>query len=135
MISATIQKEISFYDLDPMNVVWHGNYVKFLEDARCALLAKINYTYVDMKNENRAYPIAKMNIKFLKPCTFGQKIDITATLKEYESCLIIDYQIVDSLTSEVILKGQTMQICVDVITGKSVYNSSAKLIEGVQKYA
>lgn len=135
MISVTIQREISFYDLDPMKVVWHGNYVKFLEDARCALLSKINYTYVDMENDNRAYPIAKMNIKYLKPCTLGQKIDITAVLKEFESCIIIDYKIVDHMTSELILKAQTMQICVDSITGESVYTPPQKLLEGVKNYA
>ena len=37
--------DVPFYDLDPMNVVWHGNYVKYLEVARCDLLSKIGYTY------------------------------------------------------------------------------------------
>ena len=27
----------SFYDLDPMGVVWHGNYIKFMEQAREAM--------------------------------------------------------------------------------------------------
>lgn len=41
--------DVQFFDLDPMNVVWHGNYVKYLETARCDLLAKVGYTYDDMK--------------------------------------------------------------------------------------
>ena len=40
--------DVPFYDLDPKNVVWHGNYVKYLEVARCDLLSKIGYTYDDM---------------------------------------------------------------------------------------
>ena len=28
---------IPFFDLDPMNVVWHGNYIKYFEIARCNL--------------------------------------------------------------------------------------------------
>jgi len=24
--------KVEFYDLDPMNIVWHGNYVKYLEN-------------------------------------------------------------------------------------------------------
>ena len=35
--------EVQFYDLDPMNVVWHGNYFKYMEIARCELLKKIKY--------------------------------------------------------------------------------------------
>ena len=33
-----IEIEVPFFDLDPMNVVWHGNYVKYTEIARCKLL-------------------------------------------------------------------------------------------------
>ena len=45
--------KVPFYDNDPMGVVWHGNYVKYLEIARCDTLAKIGYDYMDMKNEQR----------------------------------------------------------------------------------
>ncbi|MFQ8625045.1 MAG: hypothetical protein ACLSA2_00440 [Candidatus Gastranaerophilaceae bacterium] len=30
-ISAETLIEVPFYDLDPMNVVWHGNYIKYLK--------------------------------------------------------------------------------------------------------
>ena len=35
---ATVDLSPAFHDLDPMEVVWHGNYIKCLELARCALL-------------------------------------------------------------------------------------------------
>ena len=38
-----------FHDLDPMNVVWHGNHVRFLEVGRRALLNRIGYGYEAMK--------------------------------------------------------------------------------------
>ena len=34
MISAEVTIRTQFYDLDPMNIVWHGNYVRYLEQAR-----------------------------------------------------------------------------------------------------
>ena len=36
MISAEVIIPIQFYDLDPMRIVWHGNYPRFLEQARAA---------------------------------------------------------------------------------------------------
>ena len=57
--------DVPFYDLDPMNVVWHGNYVKYLEVARCDLLSKIGYTYDDMRADGVAYPVATMDLKFI----------------------------------------------------------------------
>jgi len=32
--SAEIALQIQFYDLDPMEIVWHGRYVEYLENAR-----------------------------------------------------------------------------------------------------
>ena len=39
MISAEVIIKIQFYDLDPMRVVWHGNYPRFLEQARAVAVA------------------------------------------------------------------------------------------------
>lgn len=41
MLSITVEHTVAFHELDPMNVVWHGNYVNFFELARAALLDKI----------------------------------------------------------------------------------------------
>lgn len=117
--------EIPFYDVDPMNVVWHGNYVKYLEVARCDLFKVLNYTYEDMRNDKIAYPVAKMDMKFIKSCRFGQKIKICAVLEEIEPCIIIKYHIYDENSS--ILKAKSMQICVDINTGESVYTPPEKL--------
>ena len=87
--------DVQFFDLDPMNVVWHGNYIKYLEQARCEMLAKIGYTYDDMKADGFAYPIAKMDLKFIKPAQFMQKLKVVTTLVEFEPSLNIKYEIFD----------------------------------------
>ena len=43
-----IELRPAFHDCDPMNVVWHGNYFKYLEIARCALLQRHDYDYPQM---------------------------------------------------------------------------------------
>lgn len=119
--------EIPFYDLDPMNVVWHGNYIKYLEDARCDMFKKINYTYINMQEEKIAYPIAKMDLKYIKSCKFGQKIKITTLLEEIEPCIIIKYIIKDAESGEIILKARSMQICINMETGESIYTAPDRL--------
>ena len=105
---------VQFYDLDPMNVVWHGNYIKYLETARCDLLAKLGYDYESMKKDNIIYPVATMEMKYIKPCEFQQKLKIVSSLEEIEPCMIIKYTIFDA---------ETMQICVNAITKESLYSA------------
>ena len=120
---------VRFYDLDPMNVVWHGNYIKYLETARCDLLSKIGYDYDRMREDGVAYPIAKMDLKFIKPCTFNQKLRIVSSVEELEPCLIIKYVIFDADTGEKVFTAKSMQICVDVISKESVYSAPKGLKE------
>jgi hypothetical protein len=58
--SAEIALKIQFYDLDPMQVVWHGNYARYFEQARCALLDSIGYNYPEMKASGYAWPVIDM---------------------------------------------------------------------------
>lgn len=127
--------DVQFFDLDPMNVVWHGNYVKYLEKARCDLLSKIGYTYDDMKKDGFAYPVAKMDLKFIKPATFMQKLKVVTTIVDIEPSLNIKYDIFDVESGEKIFTAKSMQICVNIKTMESVYTAPEKFVESVKNYA
>ena len=125
---------VEFYDLDPMDVVWHGNYVKYLEVARCNMLAKLGYNYVDMKNDGYAYPVATMEMKYIKPCTFGQELKVVSIVEEIEPALVIKYVIFDNKTGEKMFKAKTMQIAVDINTRKTVYEAPENLKKKIASY-
>ena len=76
MISKSVALKAQFYDVDSMNVVWHGNYVKYFETARCALLEEIGYDYEAMRVDGYAYPIVKIEAKYIKPVFFGDEIEV-----------------------------------------------------------
>lgn len=119
--------KVEFYDLDPMGIVWHGNYIKYIEQARCDLLERLGYSYVDIKKDGFAYPIAKMEAKFIKPAYFRQELKVIAALEEYEPALSIKYTIFDAQTGEKIFAAKTMQICINATTMESVYTVPERL--------
>ncbi len=133
MISASVTIKAQFYDLDPMQVVWHGNYVRFLEQARCALLDRIGFNYREMSASGYVWPVVDMRIKYVRPVRFGQEIRVTATMVEYESRIKIDYRIADVATGEVLTKAQTIQVAVDAATQELCFESPAALREKVQR--
>ena len=132
MISAEAIAKIQFYDVDAMQVVWHGNYARFLELARCALLEKIGYSYPEMARSGYFWPIVDMRIKYVRPVRMAQKIRLTATLLEYENRLRIDYRIVDAVSGDLLSKAQTTQLAVAVGTGQLEFNSPNELVDKVR---
>jgi len=124
-VYATVQKEIKiqFYDLDPMDVVWHGNYVRFFEDARSELLNKIGYNYQEMKNSGYAWPVIDLHIRYIKSIKFKHKIIIQADLVEYEFRLKILYTIFEKNNKTCLCKGHTVQVAIDYKTKEMQFAS------------
>ena len=132
MVEADVVIKAGFYDLDPMEVVWHGNYARFFEDARCALLDRLDYNYAEMRESGFMWPIVDMRTKFVRPIRFNQTIRVTAKLVEFENRLRIDYVIRDILTDEVLTKAQTIQVAVDLETEEMCFEVPQILIEKVR---
>lgn len=119
--------KIPFHDLDPMNVVWHGNYIKYLEEARCDMFEKIGYTYYDMKEDDYTYPVAKLNTKFIRPLSYNQEIIIKTSLEEIQPAIIIKYCIYDKNTNSKVFEGETTQIGIFISNRETIYNPPQKL--------
>jgi acyl-CoA thioester hydrolase len=132
MISVEATAKIQFYDVDAMQVVWHGNYARFLELARCALLEKIGYSYPEMARSGYFWPVVDMRIKYVRPVRMAQQIRLTATLLEYENRLRIDYRIVDVASGDLLSKAQTTQLAVAIGTGQLEFNSPSELVDKVR---
>ncbi len=114
--SAEIELLIPFHDLDPVNIVWHGNYAKYFEQARCALLQQFDYNYDQMRASGYIWPVIDLHMRYIKPLHFNQKVRVKASLKEWEYRLKIDYLISDVATGVRLAKGSSIQVAVESAT-------------------
>jgi acyl-CoA thioester hydrolase len=131
---AEVELQVQFFDLDPMEVVWHGNYVKYLEVARCALLDSIDYNYGQMKESGYAWPVIDLHVRYAGPATFGQKLRLRASITEWENRLKIDYVIFDAASGRRLSRATTTQVAVEIASGEMCFVSPSVLYEklGVQ---
>ena len=125
---AELDMDVQFFDLDPMEIVWHGNYVKYLEVVRCALLDKIGYNYPQMKASGYAWPVVDMHLRYVAPATFGQKIRLRADIVEWENCLKIDYLITDAASGKRLNRATTTMVAVDMATNEMCFVSPPVLL-------
>ena len=131
-LSAAIEFSVEFYDVDSMHIVWHGNYIKYFEKARCALLEKIGYGYPQMTESGYTFPVTEIQSKYIKPLFFQQRIRVTASLEEYESILRISYVIQDLKTGEVTTKGKSSQVAIKIDTRTTCFDCPDVFIKRVQ---
>jgi len=133
LLSADVVIDVPFHDCDPMQVVWHGNYARYFEVARCELLRKIDYDYLAMQDSGYCYPIVDMRTKYIASAVFAQKIKVTAELIEYESRIKINYIICCAETGKKLTKGYTIQVAICLTSQEMLYVSPDILINKIQQ--
>lgn len=124
---------VPFFDVDSMNVVWHGHYVKYLELARCALLDSIGYGYDAMFASGYAWPVIDLQLRYINPTVFGQRLIVRAELVEWENRLKIHYLITDAESGTRVTRASSVQVAVRVDTREMQLASPAALLEAVRK--
>ena len=111
--TADVELTIPFHDVDMMGVVWHGNFFRYFEIAREALLNQFDYGYRQMQASGYVWPVVDTRVKYRDVLTFEQRIRVRAQLEEYENRLRIAYQIFDVLTAKRTTTGYTIQVAVE----------------------
>ena len=127
VIQASVTLEFPFFDVDMMDIVWHGHYVKYFEVARCALLDKINHNYTQMRDSGYGWPVVDMQLRYIKGAMFGQKITVTAHLIEWQERLKINYLICDAQTGERLTRGSSIQVAIELASGEMQFVTPAVL--------
>lgn len=132
-LSASVDTEIPFHDVDAMEVAWHGHYLKYFELARCQLLRRFDYDYPQMQTSGYLWPIVECQLKYVRPARYGQSIRITADLVEWENRLKIAYTIQDASSGERLTRGMTIQVAVAADSGELQFVSPPVLIEKLER--
>lgn len=132
-LTAEVEILIPFQDADPAGVVWHGNYFRYFDRARCALLDVIDYGYRQMADSGYMWPIVDTRVKYIKPLTFDRIARVTAELIEWEYRLKIEYAVFDE-GGDCTTKGYTIQVAVDAGTGELCLGSPTALEERIKRY-
>ena len=131
-IFAEAEVTVEFFHLDPLNVVWHGNYLNYFESGRRMLLESIGYDYYEMKKSGYAFPVIEVSAKFLGSLRFTDRALVKAILVEYENRLRIKYEIRNAQTGVVTTKGLTTQMAFDIEKNESCFVCPQILIDKVE---
>lgn len=106
--------EIRFSEVDSMNIVWHGSYMLYFEDAREAFGARYGLEYMTIFGNGYYAPLVEMDFKFKSPLRYESHPEIIITYRPTESAKIVfDYEIRDRDTGTVCATGRSVQVFMD----------------------
>lgn len=114
-LSIDITLTVPFHDLDPMHVVWHGNYMKYFDIARFELF---QHAGIDLYGYSVAhqimFPVTRQSAKHIIPLRHRDEIVCRATITEAIYKISIDFDIRSVETGQICTRGKSEQVAVRV---------------------
>ena len=131
-ISASIEATVAFHDIDIIGVMWHGHYLKYLENARWALMDQIGFGYEVMRDSGFAWPIVEMHVKYVHAAKLGDQLRVRASLVEWENRLVVNYLVLRA-DDERLARAKSIQVAVDAHSLALQFTTPQPLLDCVQR--
>ena len=102
------ERKINYYETDRMGIVHHSNYIRFLEEARCAFLDALDMPYSMLESLGIMIPVLGVQCDFKHHVTFNDTILIDVSIKAFNGVrLVMQYTITDKNSGNLVLTGET----------------------------
>ena len=102
-----------FFDLDPMQIVWHANYLNYFEIARAALFENNGVDLYSFYGRDKIiFPIIKTSTKHIFPLRHRDEIVCKATIVDAYVKLVVDFEIRKAEDGKICARGRTEQVAV-----------------------
>jgi len=105
--------KVPFHDLDPLQMVWHGNYLKYFDIARSALFVQGGVDLFDyFKTTNCLFPLTKTSTKYIASLRYLDEFKSIATVVEAQYKIVIDFEIRLLKNNQICARGRSEQVAV-----------------------
>lgn len=105
--------DVSFSDIDAMHIVWHGNYVKYFEEAREHFGKKYNFGYMDFMRSGYMTPLVDIQLSYIKMLEYGERIKICVTYEAVKTVKIVFHYKIYNQKNELVCTGKTTQVIIN----------------------
>ncbi len=105
--------QVPFYDLDGIQMVWHGNYVKYMEDAREKFGAKFGFEYLHIFNSGYVAPVVDMHLKYRTSARISDVLRMNIRYVPTRAAkMVFKYTITRPKDNALIIEAETTQLFV-----------------------
>jgi len=109
-----VELEVPFHDVDVLNVVWHGHYLKYFEVARTKLLRSFGLDAGEIIGAQFQLMVGESRCRHIRPLRYGDRFEVAAWLGETRHRLDVHFQIDECESKEKCATGLTRLVTLDL---------------------
>lgn len=109
---------VRFSEVDSMEVVWHGEYVRYMEDGREAFGRQYGIGYTDIRDAGYVVPIVELDVQYKQFLKYGESAIVeTRYIRTDAAKILFEYVIFRESDETVVATGSSIQVFVNKATG------------------
>ena len=109
----SIDLQVPFHDVDAMNIVWHGHYLRYLELARTELMRSRNLDVQQIVAAGFRQVVIETHCRHVSPLHYGDRFRVHAWFHDVQNRLNIRFEIVNLTHDRRSLTGHTILVTTD----------------------
>lgn len=103
--------KVRFSEIDSMQIVWHGEYIRYFEDGREAFGLQYGLDYMSIYAQGYMVPIVDLNCQFKQSLSFNEEAVIETRYINSDAAKIeFEYTIYRASDLKVVATGSTTQV-------------------------
>lgn len=75
-LESVTELEVRYAETDKMGVVYHANYLVWLEIARTKFLERLGFPYIEFEKQGFISPVLSCDLHYGRSCTYGDTVQI-----------------------------------------------------------
>ena len=109
-----MEKRIYYHDTDAGGIVYYGQYLCYLEEARTEFLEQKGLSVQMFKDRGLGYAVRQCNVSYKSPARYSDILICTAELKKATAVqLIFDQKITDKKDGRIIVEAEVTLACLN----------------------
>ena len=107
------KRRVPFHDLDPLQIVWHGNYLKYFDIARFGLFKQAGLDlYQYFLTRQLIFPVTRSSAKHIVPLRYDDEFVCRATVTEAVYKIAMSFEIRLAENGQICTRGKSEQVAV-----------------------
>lgn len=112
MLVATKEIEVRYAETDQMGVVYHANYLVWMELGRTSFIQELGFNYAEMEKDGIISPVLDIQASYKKPFRYGETATVKTWVEEYDGFRTkYGYEILNE-QGEIAVIGMSSHVCV-----------------------
>lgn len=112
---STTEIPVRFSEVDSMQIVWHGHYVKYMEEGREDFGRKYGISYMQIKEQGYMAPVVKLTCDYKKPLAYEDRVIVETRFVDDDAAKIIySFRMYRASDRALVATGESIQVFLDM---------------------